>query len=113
VGTLARTIRPRAVHLYAIRVNDLKRSDKAISIPWQRLDEAGVLDVVAQGLAQFIHGSVNAVFKVYERIGGPEFLLDLFARHDFARPLKERGENLEGPLLQLDFPKRGSTEKRA
>jgi hypothetical protein len=42
------------------------------------------------------------VFKVYEGIGGPEFLLDLFPRHHFAGPLEERGENLEGSFLQLD-----------
>jgi hypothetical protein len=44
-----------------------------------------------------------AVLKVNKGIAGPEFLLDLFPRHDFAGPLKERGENLERSLLEFDF----------
>jgi hypothetical protein len=50
-----------------------------------------------------IHCSVNAVFKVNEGIGRPETLADLFPRHHLAGPLEERGENLEGSLLELDF----------
>jgi hypothetical protein len=68
VGTWARTIR-----LHTIRRSDIHWRDKTISIPWQSLDEPGVLDVVAQGLAQFIHGRVNAVFEVNEGIGGQSF----------------------------------------
>jgi hypothetical protein len=70
---------------------------------WQRLDEPWVLGVIPQRLAQFIHGGVNAVFKVNEGIGGPELLLDLFPRHHFAGPPEERGQNLEGSFLQLDL----------
>jgi hypothetical protein len=72
-------------------------------MPWQRFDEAGVLGVIPQRLAQFIHGGVDAVFKVNEGIGGPEPLLDLFPRHHLAGPLEEHGENLEGSFLQLDL----------
>jgi hypothetical protein len=43
------------------------------------------------------------VLKVNEGIGGPEFLLDLFPRHYIAGPLKERRENLERSLLELDL----------
>jgi hypothetical protein len=43
------------------------------------------------------------VFKVNEGIGRPETLADLFPRHHLAGPLEERGENLEGSLLELDL----------
>jgi hypothetical protein len=72
-------------------------------MPWQCLDEPWVLGVITQRLAQFIHGGVNAVFKVNEGIGGPELLLDLLPRHRLARPLEESGENLERSFLQLDL----------
>jgi hypothetical protein len=72
-------------------------------MPWQRLDEPWVLSVIAQRLAQFIYGGVDAVFKVNEGTGGPELLLDLFSRHYFAGPPEERGEKLKGSFLQFDF----------
>jgi hypothetical protein len=75
------------------------RSNKTIPIAWQCLDETRVLGVISQRAAQFIHGSVNAVFKVNEGIGGPELLPDLFPGHHFAGPLEERGQNLEGSFL--------------
>jgi hypothetical protein len=99
----ARAIHPRTIHLGAIRLHNLNRSDQTIAIAGQCFYKPRVLGVVPQCLAQFIHGSVNAVFKVNEGIGGPEFLLDLFPRHHFTVLLKERGENLEGSLLQLDL----------
>jgi hypothetical protein len=43
------------------------------------------------------------VFEVNEGIGRPETLADLFPRHHLAGSLEERGENLEGSLLELDF----------
>jgi len=92
-------------HLRALTIclHDVNRSDKTIPTPWQRLDEPWVLGVIPQRLTQFIHGGVNAVFKINEGIGGPELLLDLFPRHNFPGPLEEHGENLEGSFLQLDL----------
>ena len=58
---------------------------------WQRLDEPWILGVVPQRFPQFFHCSINAVFKIYEGIGGPEFLPDLFPRYHFAGSLDERG----------------------
>ena len=43
------------------------------------------------------------MFKVNEGIGRPETLADLFPRHHLAGSQEERGENLEGSLLELDF----------
>jgi len=55
-------------------LDNFNRSDKTIPVSWQRRDEPWILGVVPQCLAQFFHSSINAVFKVYEGIGGPEFL---------------------------------------
>jgi hypothetical protein len=99
----ARAIHRRTIHLGAIHLHNLNRSDQTIPIPGQCFYKPRVLGVIPQCLAQFIHGSVNAVFKINEGIGGPEFLLDLFPRHHLAGLLEERGENLERSLLELDF----------
>jgi hypothetical protein len=69
----------------------------------QRCNESRILGVVPQRLPQFLHSSVNAVFKVHEGIGWPDFLPDLFPRQHFAGSLDERRQYLEGPLLELYF----------
>jgi hypothetical protein len=70
---------------------------------WQSLYEPWVLRIIPQRLAKFFHGGVNAMFEINEGISGPEFLLEVFPGHYFARTLEEHGENLEGPLLELDL----------
>jgi hypothetical protein len=85
------------------RNNDLNRSDETIPMAWQRYDEPWVLGIIPQRLAQFLHGSVNAVFKVNEGIGGPKLLPELFPCHHFTGPLEEHGEDLEGAFLKLDL----------
>jgi hypothetical protein len=74
-------------------------SNKTIPIARQRLDEPRILGLISQRDAQFIHRSVNAVFKVNEGIDWPELLLDLFPGHHFAGPLEKRSQNLEGAFL--------------
>jgi hypothetical protein len=41
------------------------------------------------------------VLKVYEGIGWPKLLPDLFPRYHVAGPLDERSKNLEGSILKL------------
>jgi hypothetical protein len=86
---------------WARYLHDLNRGDQTIPAPWQGLDEPWILGVIPECLAQFFHSSINAVFKIYEGIGGPELLLNLLPRHHFAGPLDERGKNLEGSFLEL------------
>jgi hypothetical protein len=82
-----------------MRLNYFDGSNKTIPIAWQCLDEPRVLGIISQCAAEFIHGGVNAVFKVNEGIGGPELLPDLFPGHHFAGPLEESCQNLEGSFL--------------
>jgi len=59
-------------------------SDEAISTAGQRFDVARAGRGISQGFAHFVDGRVQAVIEVDERIGGPEFLLQLFAGDDFS-----------------------------
>ena len=45
---------------------------------------------------------MNAVVKLHHRIVGPKLLLNLFARHQFARALHQHQQNLEGLTLQVN-----------
>ncbi|HEY2468484.1 MAG TPA: hypothetical protein VGI45_11705 [Terracidiphilus sp.] len=67
----------------------------------QRRDESWILGVVSQRLPQFLYSGIDTVLKVYEGIGWPKLLPDLFPRYHVAGPLDERGQNLEGSLLKL------------
>ena len=88
-------------HFWGRYLHDLNRGDQTIAAPWQGLDEPWILGVIPKCLAQFFHSRINAVFKIYEGVGGPELLLNLLPRHHFAGPLDERSKNLERPFLKL------------
>ena len=78
-------------------------SDKAISAPRQSLDEARTLGVVIQRRPQSLHGIVEALLEVHERVGGPQFLLQLFSADDLAGTLQQHGQDLHRLALQSDL----------
>ena len=77
-------------------------SDEAVSAATSGGDEARILRVVRQGLAQLVDGSVQAGVEVDEGVRRPEALAKLVARNHFSGPLQEDGEHGEGALLQPD-----------
>src|ERR1700730_2041249 len=81
----------------------LHRCYEAISAPRKGLDIARTGGRIAQDLAQFINGGVQAVVEIHEGIGGPELLAQLFARDDISGALKQQGEYLERLLLQAEL----------
>src|SRR5271166_2677266 len=93
----------RRARTCTVLLDDLNRSDKTIPNPRQCLDEPRVLSVVPEGLAQFVHSGINAVFEVHEGIAGPELLPDCVPRHYLAGPLQEFAKNLARVSLELDL----------
>jgi hypothetical protein len=81
----------------------LNRSDEAVSAACQGFDEAGARSGIAQDFAYFVDGGVEAVVEVDEGVGGPEFLLKIFAGHDFSGAVEEHGKDLEGLSLEAKF----------
>ena len=80
----------------------LDRGDEAVAAPMQRLDEPRVVGIVAERRAQPFDRGVQAVLEVDERSRRPQALAQLFARHDFARPLEHHHENFKRLILKPD-----------
>jgi hypothetical protein len=64
---------------------------------------AGIIRCVPKGFADAVHGGIQAVLEVSEGVGGPEFLLQLFAGDQFSGAKEQGLEDLEGLCRQ---PKR-------
>ena len=81
----------------------MHRGDEAVSAAGKGFDVAWARGGVSEGLADFVDGGVEAVVEIDESVGGPEFLLELFARDDFASAFEKQGENLERLALQAEL----------
>jgi hypothetical protein len=80
----------------------LDRSDEAVSTAGKGFDEAGVVGGVSERLSDAVYGGVEAVLEVSEGVGGPEFLLQLFAGDQFSAAEEQGFEHLEGLAGQAD-----------
>src|ERR1017187_5028346 len=78
----------------------LDRSNEPVSTASQRFDIARIGGGISQRLAHLIDRCVEAVVEVDKSVGGPELLLQLFARDHFTRPLQQQGQHLERLPLQ-------------
>ncbi len=77
-------------------------SNKPVASAGDRFNESRIVRSVAEGAAQFFDGSVQAIVKFYECIGGPEPLANLLPCDQFTGMFEEHGENLKGLLLEPD-----------
>jgi hypothetical protein len=77
-------------------------SDEAVAALGDGLDVNGRVGDVAQGVAQFHHGGVEAVVEVDEGIGGPEDATEVFAADELAGMLEEIDKHPEGLLADTD-----------
>src|ERR1017187_1771583 len=73
----------------------LDRSNEPVSTASQLFDIARIGGGISQRLAHLIDRGVEAVVEVDKSVGGPELLLQLFARDHFTRPLQQQGQHLE------------------
>jgi hypothetical protein len=62
----------------------------------------GTLDGIAEGLTDFADCFVETVVEIHESVRGPELFLEFLTSYDFARVLKQQGEDLEGLLLKAN-----------
>ena len=79
---------------------DSHRHDQPIAAPPDRFDVLGLVGRVTQRLPQLLDGSVDAVVELYDRVVGPQPLLDLVERHDVAATLDQHQQDLEGLFLE-------------
>ena len=77
-------------------------SQKAVTPARDGFDETRVVGGIIKGRAQLLHGSVEAVVKLDERVGRPEPLADLFPCDQFTRTIQQHPEDLEGLVLKFD-----------
>src|SRR5579864_2997706 len=78
-------------------------SDKAIATARESLDETWPLRRIIEREPQFLDGVVETMVKIDKRVGGPDALLKLPTRHNFAGILHEDPQDMEGLLLQSDL----------
>ena len=81
----------------------LHRGDETVSAAGEGFDVARAGSRVSESFAHLVDGGVQAVVEVDERVGGPELLLQLFARDDFAGTFEQQRQHLEGLSLQAQL----------
>src|SRR3954471_10008640 len=75
--------------------------NKPVSAPGKSLNEPRIARGISQRLANLVDGCVEPMFEVDERVRWPEALAKLFARDQVSRTSKQRRQNLERFLLEL------------
>ena len=88
------------------RDRNLHRSDEAVAPASQRLNVARTGSGIAQRLAHFVDGRIQAVVEVDKRIGGPKFLLQFFSRDHIAGAFQQERQHLERLPLQAQLHRR-------
>ena len=79
------------------------RSDKSITSPRYGLHKPGVFSGISEGFADFVNSLVEALIEVYKRVGGPDFLPQLFPSDDLSRTIEQGANDLERLVLELDL----------
>src|SRR5260370_3382939 len=77
--------------------------DQPVSAARQSLNVLRIAGIVSEGLAQDRHCNVNASVEFHYGIVRPKNLLYLLAGDNFALPLHEDSQNLEGLLAEQDL----------
>ena len=85
-----------------LRLYFVNGSDKAITAFGESLDVARFLRIIAERLAQFAHRAVQTDVEVDESVGGPQFLLQLFASNDVTGVADQFNQHLEWLFLEPD-----------
>ena len=83
----------RSVALVPVQLLD--RTDESVAVPGERLDEKRRPDLVTERAPQAVHGVVQAVIEVDERVVRPEPPPQFLSRDHGARMLEEHREDPE------------------
>jgi hypothetical protein len=73
---------------------------ESIAFARYRMDEAGIVGVVSQRLADFANRGVDAVFGIDEDILAPETVDDFLPGDDAILPLQKKDQQLHGDALE-------------
>ena len=77
------------------------RGYETVAAARQSFDEARVFAGILQGLAQSVHGLVQALVEIYEGICGPQPLHQLIAGDQLAGTLQQEDEDLQWLILKV------------
>jgi hypothetical protein len=77
--------------------------DEAVAAAGDGFDVAGVAAGVAEGLAQLVHGAVQAMVEVDEGVRLPELAAQFVARHQVAAPGDQADEDIDRAAAQADL----------
>jgi hypothetical protein len=78
------------------------RSDESVAASGQGLHEPRHIGRVPERVAQPANRGIQAVLEIDERLGRPESLPQLVARHELAGTIEKGRENLKGLLGKVD-----------
>jgi hypothetical protein len=76
------------------------RGEEPVATSRYRLDEAGILGSVPQGVPKPADGSVEAVIEIDKRIRWPQTGPELVASDHLAGSFQQEGKNLKGLFLK-------------
>src|SRR5262249_11481130 len=77
-------------------------SDEAVASTRDRLDKARLIGRLAEGVAQFLNGRVDAMVELDDGVVRPQSQPDLVAQHDVAGMIEHHDQNPDRLLAQLD-----------
>ena len=75
--------------------------DKPISLPRQCFYVAGLVCLIREDLAEFVHGLVKAQLEIRRRFARPKPVLEVFAGYNFAGTFQQHGQDLAKLRRQL------------
>src|SRR5579862_1782997 len=78
------------------------RSDKSVPAAVEGFYITRILRFVTKGLAELLHGTVEAKIEINKRIAGPEPFLQFFPTHHSPGTFQQQGQNLKWLILQFD-----------
>jgi hypothetical protein len=83
-------------------IDDFDFGEEAVATARDGFDEARAFGGVAECVANFVDGLIEAVIEIDVGVGGPEIFLEVLAGDEFAGMLDEYGEDTEGLFLDSD-----------
>ena len=86
-----------------MRIHVLNRNNQAIPSPGQSLHISRSSRFIAKCSPEPLDRIVQADVKIHERVRGPKPLAKFLAGNNLAGSLDQKGQELEGLVLQLNF----------
>jgi hypothetical protein len=85
-------------------VNYADRTDKAVTLAYNRFQESWLVCIVTKSGADFSHYVVDVRFGINEQIGTPKLGDNIAAGDQLLAASNQKDEQLHGFFLELNFP---------